>query len=677
MSLSASLRAAVQLKIRAKVLAGFFLVLALLIAVAAVGLLGVRQLSGTFEAYAGQAAETVDLYDIQNDMTVLQRNAAQFIVSGEAAVGKAARSQLAHLIEQMGETGAASADAARGQRVLKLRDDVKSYSANFDKAIDMRTEREALLTEKIGPLGEKAQKGMDDFIKQAMAAGAQEEVAYAAVTQGMLMSIRLSVLTFLNKPDSELADRISTQFEKFAEDADAAMRRIENPRRLGLLNAVLRDMEGYRNAFSDAVVKTMDLESMLNSTMAGGAAKISAELKQITDAQGSAMDAMEDHSRGAAHQTLLLTAILSGGALLFGLIIAFVLGRGIAKPVVSMTAAMTKLAAGDLESEIPARGRHDEIGEMAAAVQVFKDNMRETERMRAEQEALEAKSEADKRAAMDRLADEFEASIRGVVNGVSSAASELQATAQSMSATAEETNAQASAVAATSEQASANVQTVATASEELSSSISEIGRQVTESVNIASQAVSEAERTNQQIKGLAEAAQKIGDVVQLISDIAGQTNLLALNATIEAARAGDAGKGFAVVASEVKNLASQTAKATEEISSKIAEMQSATESSVTAIGAIGGTIVRINEIATTIASAVEQQGAATAEIANNAQQVSQGTREVSSNIVNVTQAASETGAAAEQMLSSASELAKQGETLREKVDVFVARVRAA
>ena len=677
MSLSASLRAAVQLKIRAKVLAGFFLVLALLIAVAAVGLLGVRQLNGTFETYAGQAAETVDLYDIQNDMTVLQHNAAQFIVGGDAAIGKTARGQLAHLIQQMSETGTASADAARGQRVLKLRDDVKGYSANFDKAIDMRTEREALLTEKIGPLGEKAQKGMDDFIKQAMAAGAQEEVAYAAVTQGMLMSIRLSVLTFLNKPDSELADRINTQFEKFAEDADAAMRRIENPRRLGLLNAVLRDMEGYRNAFSDAVVKTMDLESMLNGTMAGGAAKISADLKQITDAQGSAMDAMEDHSRGAAQQTLLLTAILSGGALLFGLIIAFVLGRGIAKPVVSMTTAMTKLAAGDLTSEIPARGRHDEIGEMAAAVQVFKDNMRETERMRAEQEALEAKSEADKRAAMDRLADEFEASIRSVVNGVSSAASELQATAQSMSATAEETNAQATAVAATSEQASANVQTVATASEELSSSISEIGRQVTESVNIASQAVSEAERTNQQIKGLAEAAQKIGDVVQLISDIAGQTNLLALNATIEAARAGDAGKGFAVVASEVKNLASQTAKATEEISSKIAEMQSATESSVTAIGAIGGTIVRINEIATTIASAVEQQGAATAEIANNAQQVSQGTREVSSNIVNVTQAASETGAAAEQMLSSASELAKQGETLREKVDVFVARVRAA
>ncbi|MFN4283622.1 MAG: methyl-accepting chemotaxis protein [Alphaproteobacteria bacterium] len=677
MSIAATLRAAVQLKIRAKILAGFFLVLALLIAVAAVGLIGVRQLSATFDHYAAQAAETVDLFDIQNDMTVLQRNAAQFIIAGDPTTGKTAREEIAHLTAQMTATSQSAPNPSRRDAVAKLRDELAAFGANFEKAIDMRTEREALLLERIGPLGEKAQKGMEDFIQQAMAVNAQEEVAYAAVTQGNLLNIRLNVISFLAKPNSELADRIDALFERFAEDADAAMRRIENPRRLGLLNAVLRDMEGYRAAFSDAVVKTMDLESMLNSTMANGAARISAELERLADAQGADMAAVEAASRADSRETLLLTAVLSGGALLIGLAIAFLLGRGIAKPVVSMTAAMSELARGDLSVEVPARGRADEIGEMAGAVQVFKESMQETERMRAEQEALKAQAETDKRATMERLADEFEASIRGVVDGVSSAATELQATAQSMSATAEQTNAQAAAVAATSEQASANVQTVATASEELASSIGEIGRQVTESVNIATQAVSEAERTNRQVQGLAEAAQKIGDVVKLINDIAGQTNLLALNATIEAARAGDAGKGFAVVATEVKSLATQTAKATEEISAKIAEMQAATESSVTAIGAIGGTIVRINEIATTIASAVEQQGAATAEIANNAQQVSHGTREVSSNIVNVTQAASETGAAAEQMLSSAGELAKQGETLRAKVDVFVSRVRAA
>jgi methyl-accepting chemotaxis protein len=677
MSFAASLRAATQLKILAKVLAGFFLVLALLIAVAAVGLIGVRQLSGLFESYATQAADTVDLYDIQNDMTVLQRNATRYLITGDAATGKAAGGEIAELVKQMTETTENTGDPERKAQIAQLRDGVKGYGDNFAKATAMRSEREALLADKISPLGEKTQKGMDEFIKQAMAAGAEEEVAYAAVMQGNLMTIRLNVLTFLGKPDSELADRINALFERFSEGSDDALRRIENPRRLGALNAIVRDMETFRYAFSEAVVKTMELDTMLNSTMANVSTKISAQLKQIAETQGKAMDVMEDHSRANARQTLLLTAALSGGALLLGLVIAFLLGRGIAKPVTSMTAAMTEIARGDLTVEVPALGRADEIGEMAQAVQVFKDNMLETERMRGQQEAMKKQAEIDKVAAMNKLADDFEASIRGVVNGVSSAATELQATAQSMSATAEETNAQATAVAATSEQASANVQTVATASEELASSISEIGRQVGESVNIATEAVSQAERTNEQIKGLAEAAQKIGDVVKLINDIAGQTNLLALNATIEAARAGDAGKGFAVVASEVKNLASQTAKATEEISAKIAEMQSATASSVTAIGSIGETIMRINEIATTIASAVEQQGAATAEIASNAQQVSHGTREVSSNIINVTQAAGETGSASAQVLSSATALAKQSESLRNQVDGFLTNIRAA
>ncbi len=354
----------------------------------------------------------------------------------------------------------------------------------------------------------------------------------------------------------------------------------------------------------------------------------------------------------------------------------FTMARAIVKPIVAMTDCMARLAKKDWSTEIPALDRKDEVGQMARAVDVFKQSGIENERLVAAQQAEETMKAARQRR-IDNHITEFDRMIGSVLQTVSLASEELQATAQSMSATAEETQRQATAVAAASEQATTNVQTVAAASEELASSISEIGRQVTESVNIATEAVSEAERTNVQIRGLAEAAQKIGDVVQLINDIAGQTNLLALNATIEAARAGDAGKGFAVVASEVKNLASQTAKATEEISSKIAEMQAATASSVTAIGSIGETIVRINEIATTIASAVEQQGAATAEIASNAQQVSHGTREVSSNIVNVTQAAGETGSASAQVLSSATALARESESLRSQVDGFLTNIRAA
>ncbi len=378
-----------------------------------------------------------------------------------------------------------------------------------------------------------------------------------------------------------------------------------------------------------------------------------------------------------AYRSFLEILIVSIATLFFSTLLAWWLARSITRPVKAMTDAMRKLASGDTQTVIPATDNKDEIGTMAGAVQVFKDNMIEADRLRSDQEEQKKRAEIEKKAAMNKMADEFESSVKGVVQIVSSASTELQSTAQSMSATAEETQRQSTAVAAASEQASTNVQTVASAAEELSSSITEISRQVTESTRISGQAVADAERTNTEIQGLSEAAQKIGDVVKLINDIAGQTNLLALNATIEAARAGEAGKGFAVVASEVKNLASQTAKATEEISSKIAEMQAATGRSVTAVQGIGQTIGRINEIATTIASAVEEQGAATQEIARNVQQASAGTAEVSSNIVGVTKAANDTGAASTQVLGSAGELSKQSETLRQQVEGFIARIRAA
>ncbi|CAK0740848.1 methyl-accepting chemotaxis protein [Azospirillaceae bacterium] len=264
-----------------------------------------------------------------------------------------------------------------------------------------------------------------------------------------------------------------------------------------------------------------------------------------------------------------------------------------------------------------------------------------------------------------------------MVSGVATAATQMQSDAQSLTATAEQTNRQSAAVAGAAEQASSNVQTVAAATEELTASVGEIGRQVTESARIAGTAVEEANRTNATVASLADAAQKIGDIVQLINSIASQTNLLALNATIEAARAGDAGKGFAVVASEVKNLASQTAKATEDIQGQVMQMQTVTGTAVDAIKGITGTIRRMSEIATTIATSVEQQGAATHEIARNVEQASQGTREVSGHIGGVTQAAGATGRMACQTLSAAQNLNQQAARLRSEVDGFVSRVRAA
>ena len=380
-----------------------------------------------------------------------------------------------------------------------------------------------------------------------------------------------------------------------------------------------------------------------------------------------------------ADATRLRDIALVVGALsiLVGGIVAWFFGGSLAKPVVVMTETMSRLARGDHAAEVPALNRKDEIGDIARAVQVFKDNAIEVERLKAEQQETTRRAAEEKRQAMNALAGGFQASIGGIVEMVSSSATEMQTTAQGLMSTAEETSRQSTAVAAASDQASTNVQTVASAAEELSSSIAEISRQVASSAEIAGKAVVDAERTNAQVQGLADAAQKIGDVVQLINDIAAQTNLLALNATIEAARAGEAGKGFAVVASEVKNLANETAKATEEITGQIGGIQQATREAVSAIQAIGQTIGHINEIATTIASAVEQQGAATQEIARNVQQAAAGTQEVSSNIAGVTQAAGETGSAANQMLTASGELARQGAQLKGEVDKFLQAVRAA
>ncbi len=376
-------------------------------------------------------------------------------------------------------------------------------------------------------------------------------------------------------------------------------------------------------------------------------------------------------------QQAMRTGGLAAIALLLVIGMSVLLGRSIVNPIVAMTKVMRGISEGDTSIVVPARERRDEVGGMAKSVQVFKENMIEAARLRDEQEAMKAQAEIEKKKVLRTMADEFEKGVRQSLDTLAGAATEMRATSQSMSATAEETSNQATTVAAAAEEASVNVQTVAAATEELSSSVGEIGRQMTESARIAGQAVEQATRTNVTIQGLSDAAQKIGTVVSLINDIASQTNLLALNATIEAARAGEAGRGFAVVASEVKSLASQTAKATEDISAQVAAMQEATAEAVQAIGTIGDTISSINEIATVIASAVEEQGSATREIARNVQQAAQGTGQVSSNILGVNQAANETGAAAGQVLASAEHLSTHAATLRSDVDRFLARVRAA
>ena len=358
------------------------------------------------------------------------------------------------------------------------------------------------------------------------------------------------------------------------------------------------------------------------------------------------------------------------------LLLAYGIITSVSGPIRTLTHAMTRLADKDWTTEVPGVARQDELGAMARALDVFKTNGIEAARLAAEQEA-EHTAKAERAARLEALTHAFEAKAGVLVGQVASASTELQATAQSMTGTARETTQQATSVAAAAEEASANVQTVAAAAEELAASVSEISRQVGRSATVAGKALDDAKRTDGVVKALAESADKIGEVIGLISNIAGQTNLLALNATIEAARAGEAGKGFAVVASEVKNLATQTSKATEEIAKQITQIQTATSEAVGSIQAIGGTIGEISEIAATIAAAVEEQGSATQEIARNVQQAAVGTQEVSFNITGVSRGADEAGSAADQVLGAAGELSQQAEQLRSEVNQYIAGVKAA
>ncbi len=401
------------------------------------------------------------------------------------------------------------------------------------------------------------------------------------------------------------------------------------------------------------------------------------KLRSIIDRTNAAMSKSSADATEGFHTSRLWTLIIAvagiGGCFGLG---SWMTRRTVSDPIRQLTDAMRSLAGGKLDLIVTGQDRRDEIGGMAKALQIFKDGLIQAQRLSGEQAAEQA---AKQRRAenIDRLIQAFEGNAAAALRTVSSAASELDATAQSMAAMAQQTNVQATAVAAAAEQTSANVQTVAAAAAEMASSIRGIGTQVARSTQIAGKAVEEAARTTNTVRGLAEAAQKIGEVVSLITNIASQTNLLALNATIEAARAGEAGKGFAVVASEVKSLANQTGKATEEIAAQIAAIQEATNGAVQAISGISGTITQVNDISTGIAAAIEEQGAATTAISRNVQQAASGTQEVSGNITQVTQTANETGAASGQVSSAAGELARQAETLRRDVEQFISSIKAA
>ncbi|WP_296987343.1 methyl-accepting chemotaxis protein [Thalassospira sp. UBA1131] len=515
----------------------------------------------------------------------------------------------------------------------------------------------------------------DDFVRYRHIALQSNQ---AGRVQANLLEARVSVKHYLLTGDGAAADNVDERLATAIKLNDELVALLDEPQMIETAQSAGANLIIYRDTFDKvASLPAGDpaRDQLVAETLDEVGPVVAENLEDLKLSVKAEQDQIGPRATKAASQAVIVTAIVGGVAVILGGFAAWIIGTGISRPIRQITEVMKELAGGNKQIDIPGQDRRDEIGDMSKAVLVFKENMIRADEL-AGQEAEAAKRREQRARKISELTTGFDQEISVVLKTLASAATEMQSTATGMSSTAEETSRQSGIVAAAAEQASTNVQTVASATEQLSASIAEITQQVSQSSTVANRAVEDAEKTNIQIRGLAEAAQKIGDVVGLISDIAEQTNLLALNATIEAARAGDAGKGFAVVAAEVKNLATATSRATEDITNQITGIQNETDGAVTAIGTISSTITEISEISAAIASAVEEQGAATLEITRNVQEASVGTTEVTSNIVSVNEAAGSTGAAAEQVLSAASELSRESESLRHKVEAFLSAVRA-
>ncbi len=581
---------------------------------------------------------------------------------------------------------AAGADDEKA--IGKIASGVSDYRKAFEELVNIRRELAAVAT-----VEEELEKASNDIAAMTTAITETQLAAYetvnaeaetsrtrlenaveaSAAASGLLSvvrGIRLAETDYVNTAgQGNRADIVRGGSDRALETTQTLATLLEGTAEAakvneiaGLATAYQADFEAVVAALGDATKAEQEMQTSLNTVTA-----------LVEDIAVDKTQMMQDKKTF----NIATIGIGSAMAIVLGLALALLIGRSISRPVGALTSVMERLSHNELEVDVPGENRKDELGAMASTVKIFKDNALQVKRLEREQEEKDRRQAEEKRQTLAHLADEFDRSVGSIVQVVTASAAQMESSAQNMTATAQEASTRSQTVARAAEETSNNVQTVAAAADEMHKSISEIARQVAESTKITNRAVAEAKRTNQTVSGLAEAAQRIGDVVTLIQDIAEQTNLLALNATIEAARAGDAGKGFAVVASEVKNLAGQTASATEEISQQIADMQGASGNAVQAIGGIGTTIGDISGIANAIASAVEEQGAATQEIARNVQEAARGTGEVSSNIDSVNHAASDTGTTASEVLQAAQNLSQQGTALRDQVQKFLDEVRAA
>ncbi|WP_041810101.1 methyl-accepting chemotaxis protein [Rhodopseudomonas palustris] len=662
------------LRFRGKVTLGFAVVLGITAISMGLAYLGFERVSDGVVAYRDGVRQSDLARNIDREMVGYEARARYYVLTGKDEDAKAALAAEARLKDAIAESLQGATRPAQREALTRLSGEFSTFAKLFADIVALKTDSALVVQNGLTRGGLNLRYKFDDLVSAASdredssaelgAKRAAEQYA-GAMTLANTFAINSSV--------------------PVADNALARLKFVENSLNIvkadGEIAAAVNEIFTMLGEYRQALVKLSDNVKAIDAkvaTMMGSAAAIIRDSEAIKADLLADQQRLERESDATVTSTERMVAMLGIGGFLLGAVLAVLLGRGISRPMQSMCAAMRRLAGGDFNVVLPGLGRRDEIGEMAAAVEEFKVQAAR----KAEQDAIAREREAEagreaRRAELIGFASEFESAVGAIVAHVSDAASQLESAASTLTRTAETTQALSGQVAGDSQQASSGMQAVASATEQLSASVGEIGRRVDQSSAIAEAAVEQAHETDDRIGKLTQAAQQIGEVMQLITTIAEQTNLLALNATIEAARAGEAGRGFAVVAAEVKSLATQTAKATDEISSQVAEMQEATRDSVTSIQRIGSTIAEISTISASIASAVTQQDAATREIASSVQGVAQGTQRVAGNIAEVNRGAAETGAASAQVLQSARSLSAESARLRTELDRFMANIRAA
>jgi methyl-accepting chemotaxis protein len=663
------------LRFRAKVMLGFAAVLAISAISLAIAYFGFEHVSTAVASYRTSVAEADLARNIDRELIAYRAATRYYVVTGKDDDSKTAQDAEAGLKEAIDKSVAGTKNPGRLDSVKKLAAEFKNFTDTFADIIKLKRESALLVANQLQRNANLLKYKLDDIGNSAPDADAQAIEFGTKQVNAQFQTASAAASVFVINSDQAVASSALARL-KFVENSLGAIYSMDDKVVAGLKEA-RGFLTGYRQALEKLVENAKTIEDLVTQ-MSGSAGAI------MQGASAMKADLVSDQQRlEAASQAMIvdtehLILMLAVGGTLLGAVLAFLLGSGIARPMTTMCKAMHELASGNFDVVLPGLGRKDELGEMASAVEEFKlQAIAKAERDAAAQDAQNREAGAARRTELIRFADDFETAVGSIVSNVSASAGQLEQAAGTLTRTAETTESLSSQVAGASEEASTNIESVASATEQLSASVAEIGRQVQESNRIAEAAVVQAQETDGRIGKLSRAAQQIGDVVKLITAIAEQTNLLALNATIEAARAGDAGRGFAVVAAEVKSLANQTAKATDEISNHISGMQDATQESVAAIKQIGATIGQISTIASAIASAVEEQGAATQEIARNVQSVAEGTREAATNIVQVNRGATETGEASGEVLSSAKALSSESTRLRAELDRFMANIRAA